>query len=184
MSTERRLDDDTARRILWSLPTGLYLLGSVGEVGRGPWNLMTTSLVTQVATSPRLIGLSIEADSVTAGLISSSGVAALSILDRSDKAVVRRFVKPVADAELGADGRAMLAGEEVRLLDGGGPPVHSRAGAWLGLEVRESLPLGSHVLVVAAPVTWGATEEFLAGRASERLFDVLRMEDTKMSYGG
>ena len=99
MSIERRLDDDTARRILWSLPTGLYLLGSVGEVGRGPWNLMTTSLVTQVATSPRLIGLSIEADSVTAGLISSSGVAALSILDRSDKAVVRRFVKPVADAE-------------------------------------------------------------------------------------
>lgn len=185
MSEGLAADDEVVRRILWSLPTGLYLLGSVGEVGVGPWNLMTISLVTQVATEPRLVGLSVEVDSLSAELIAASGVAALSILGRDHRSLVRRFVKPAANVEI--DGGAHLAtmsGEKVRLLGPGGAPVHVAAAAWVALEVRQSHDLGSHILFLAAPTTWGATPDFLAGRASQRLFDVLRMEDTKMNYGG
>ena len=59
------------------LPTGLYVVGSRFE---GRRNLMTISWVTQVAMSPKLVGIGVESTSVTHELISGGGVFALSIL--------------------------------------------------------------------------------------------------------
>jgi flavin reductase (DIM6/NTAB) family NADH-FMN oxidoreductase RutF len=48
---------------------------------------------------------------------------------------------------------------------------------WLDCEVRQKLPLGSHSLFVGEVVGFGFGE---GGEEAE----VLRMEDTKMNYGG
>ena len=54
------------RRVLWALPTGLYLVGSRAEESV---NLMTANLVVQVCVEPALVGVAIESASVTARLI-------------------------------------------------------------------------------------------------------------------
>ena len=176
--------DEVTRRVLWSLPTGLYLLGSVGEPGVGPWTLMTINLVTQAAVEPRIVAFSLEVGSVTEGLVERGGVAALSVLAREDRTIARRFVKPATDVAMDVDaGEGEMSGHRVSLAPSGAP-VLAQAAAWLDLSVRTMTRWTSHVLVQAEVIGAAATEEFVAGRASDRSFPVLRMEDTKMSYGG
>ena len=52
--------------MLWSLTTGLYLVGSRAgdEV-----NLMTANLVVQVSMEPKLVAVALEHESVTARLV-------------------------------------------------------------------------------------------------------------------
>ena len=176
--------DAVLRRVLWNLPTGLYVLGSVGQVGVGPWNLMTINLVTQVATDPRVIVVSVERDALTARFAEASGSLALSILLRADRGVVRKFVKPVVDIELGEDGSPIsMTGIAVHLAPGGAP-VLDTAAAWLDLEVVDHRDFESHVALFAAVRGASAIDAMLDGAPSERRVDVLRMEDTKMNYGG
>ena len=177
-------DDETTRRVLWSLPTGLYVLGTVGRAGSGPWNLMTINLVTQASVTPRIVAFSVETSSVTSVLLEEGGVAALSILAREDRSVARRFVKPAADVSIDAErSLGVMSGHEVTLTPSGAP-VLAKAAAWLDLAVVTSTRWSSHILFQAEVVSSWADEAFLAGRASERSFEVLRMEDTKMNYGG
>ena len=58
---------------------------------------MTANLVVQVCMEPKLVGVALEHDSVTAGLVSAGGGFTVSLLARADRDVVRRFVKPVTD---------------------------------------------------------------------------------------
>ena len=178
------MDDEVTRRVLWSLPTGLYLLGSVGDPGVGPWNLMTINLVTQVSTEPRIVAFSVEVGSVTDRLLAQGGVAALSVLAREHRAIVRRFVKPATDVsiDLGA-GSGTMSGHGVALTPTGAPVLEGAA-AWLDLEVRTATQWTSHTAYQAEVVGAFASDPVMAGRASERTFEVLRMEDTKMNYGG
>ena len=160
--------DRLRRRVLWSMPSGLYVLGSRSETRR---NLMTLNWTTQVATEPKLLAVSIEQNAVTNGLVREGGVFALSILAREDRPVVRKFVKPLAD-----DGDpATLDGFPVRAAKTGAP-VLDIAVAWLDCEVRAEVPCGSHTLFIGEVVDCG-------GAADEGL-EVLRMEDTRMNYGG
>src|SRR5580658_3020183 len=89
--------DRLRRRVLWSLPTGLYLLGSRAGDRR---NLMTVSWVTQVAQVPKLVGVGVESAARTHQLLVDGGVFALNFLARRDRALVRHFVKPVQDMEI------------------------------------------------------------------------------------
>jgi flavin reductase (DIM6/NTAB) family NADH-FMN oxidoreductase RutF len=57
------------------------------------------------------------------------------------------------------------------------PPIPEIAVAWLDCEVRHTLGVGSHTLFVGEVVDAG----FAAGGEDA---PVLRMEDTRMSYGG
>jgi len=169
--------DRLRRRVLWSLPSGLYLIGSRAELGEGPrWNLMTANWVTQVAVDPKAVAVAVDAEALTCALVTAAGAFSVSVLDRQDRAVVRRFVKPVADVELDARGRARsLAGQAVREL-ASGCPVLVAATRWLDCAVLERLELGSHVLFVGQ-VTG-------AGEAGGDDRPVLRMEDNRMNYGG
>ena len=56
--------DRLRRRVLWSLPTGLFVVGSRAGDRR---NLMTANWVMQVATAPKLVAVAVERGSVTAG---------------------------------------------------------------------------------------------------------------------
>jgi flavin reductase (DIM6/NTAB) family NADH-FMN oxidoreductase RutF len=161
--------DRQRRRVLWSLPAGLYVLGSAAG---GRRNLMTLNWATQVATDPKLVAVSVEVGAVTHELVTGGGAFSLQLLAREDRAVVRKFVKPLDD-----DGTPdRLAGFEVRTAVTGAPILRT-ARSWLDCRVQHSLPCGSHTVFVGEVVDCG--EEI--GPASE---GVLRMEDTRMNYGG
>lgn len=160
--------DRRRRRAMWSMPSGLYLLGS--RAG-GEANLMTINWVTQVASDPKLVGVAVETAAVTHRLVSEGGAFTVSVLFRSDRAVVRKFVRP---AELD-DVAGTLNGFEF-ITARTGAPVFAGAAAWLDCEVRHRVDLGSHTFFVGEVVDCAAPAEDDA--------EVLRMEDTKMNYGG
>lgn len=177
--------DRLRRRALWSLPTGLFVVGSRAGDRR---NLMTANWVMQVATTPKLVALAVEAGSVTRRLVDEGGAFSVSVLDRSDRAVVRRFVKPVDEVRLGTDGVAeSMQGQAVHEVHTGLPCLAS-ARWWLVCEVRHTSrwddgdgPPASHVLFVGEVVDVG---EGSGGGADDGDSGILRMEDTRMNYGG
>ncbi len=158
--------DRLRRRILWSLPTGLYVLGSRAA---GRRNLMTLNWATQVATEPKLVGVSVEKAAVTHMLVAEGRAFTLNVLDRRDRAVVRKFVKPLDDGGAPADLAGFAVHREVT-----GAPVLDLAAAWLDCRVTQEVDCGSHTLFVGEIVGCGG------GDTDE----VLRMEDTRMNYGG
>ena len=168
--------DRLRRRVLWSFPTGLFVVGSAGELdGERRYNLMTANLVVQVATSPKLVAVAIETEAVTAALVRAGRCFAVSAPAREDRAVVRRFVKPVSDIVADEDGRPVaMAGEAVR-LGRSGAPILAKAGLFVDCSLYELVELGSHVLAVGEVLDAG-------GRPGET--EILGMEDPKMSYGG
>jgi flavin reductase (DIM6/NTAB) family NADH-FMN oxidoreductase RutF len=164
--------DRQRRRVLWSLPTGLYLIGSRhgDEV-----NLMTANLVVQVCLEPKLVGVALEAHSVTAALVLGGEAFSVSILERASKDVVRRFVKPVAPdtVERATDGTlTSMAGHPVKEVGPSRLPVLTAAG-YLACTLTAYQPLGSHTFCIGEVIDVG-------GEPTE----VLRMEDTRMHYGG
>lgn len=175
--------DRMRRRVLWAFPSGLYVLGSRAGTER---NLMTVSWVTQVCLDPKLVGVGVESASVTHRLVSEGGTFSLSLLPREERAVVRRFVKPVQDVSIDEPaGIGTMNGQSVRLV-GGGSPVLAVAAAWIECRVHERLALGSHTLFVGEVEDCGvgAPGDGGAGDGGEVAGDILRMEDTRMNYGG
>jgi flavin reductase (DIM6/NTAB) family NADH-FMN oxidoreductase RutF len=160
--------DRLRRRILWSMPSGLYVLGTRVP---GRRNLMTLNWATQVAVDPKLVAVSVEVGAVSHGLLRDGQVFSLNIVPREQRAIVRKFVKPLDD---GGDPE-QLAGFALR-AGLTGAPLLAEAAAWLECEVRHEVRCGSHTLFVGEVVNCG-------GEVDDRL-EVLRMEDTRMSYGG
>jgi flavin reductase (DIM6/NTAB) family NADH-FMN oxidoreductase RutF len=182
--------DRLRRRVLWSLPTGLFVLGSRAGAER---NMMTCNWVMQVAISPKLVAVAVEEGSVTRRLIERGGAFTVSVLPRSARAVVRRFVKPTDSVEVDATGSAVsLQGESVREV-AGGLPCLTVARSWLACDVHHLLQweadtsggMASHVLFVGEVVDAGEAEpEAGDGEPTGEDSGVLRMEDTRMNYGG
>jgi flavin reductase (DIM6/NTAB) family NADH-FMN oxidoreductase RutF len=176
--------DRLRRRVLWAMPTGLFVVGSRSGDRR---NLMTANWVMQVATSPKLVSVAVESGSLTRELIEEGGAFSVGLLARSERGLVRRFVKPVRDVVLDEHGVAVsLQGESVVEVIGG-LPVPEAAVGWLACAVRsvQEWDAGggeaSHVLVVGEVVDAGETERLgVSGDADT----VLSMGDTRMNYGG
>jgi flavin reductase (DIM6/NTAB) family NADH-FMN oxidoreductase RutF len=163
--------DRHRRRVLWALPTGLYLVGSRhGD----DVNLMTANLVVQVCLQPKLVGVALERDSVTTGLVTAGGGFTISLLARDDRDVVRRFVKPVTDIERASDGTVLaLSGRPITEVGPDRRPTLTAAAGYLDCRLTGSDVLGSHVFCIGEVIGVG-------GEPTE----VLRMEDTRMHYGG
>ena len=160
--------DRLRRRVLWRMPSGLYVLGARDGERR---NGMTLNWATQVAFDPKLLAVAIEASAYTHELVTAGGVFSLNLLGVDDRAVVRKFTKPV-DVDLDA---GTLNGFAFR--DGvSGAPILELAAAYLDCEVRQAVDLGGHTLFVGEIVDCG----FQAPEDSP----VLTMSDTRMNYGG
>jgi flavin reductase (DIM6/NTAB) family NADH-FMN oxidoreductase RutF len=170
--------DRLRRRVLWSFPTGLFVIGTTALIdGQRVHNLMTANLVVQVATRPKLVAVALETEAVTARLARAGRCFSVSLLARSDRAVVRRFAKPVKDVTLDEAGRPVaMAGEPVEVARTGAP-ILAGALAWVDCRLHSLDELGSHVLVIGEVLGVG-------GPPGEDGAEVLRMEDTKMHYGG
>ena len=163
--------DKLRRRVLWSMPSGLFVVGSRGEAA-GVRHLMTASWVTQVAFAPKLLAVSIERTAITHRLIQETRCFSVSIIDREDRAIVRKFTKPTeADVEAGTI-------NEVPYLERvTGAPILRQAVAFCDCELREALDAGGHTLFVGEVVD-------AAFLRDDEATAVLRMEDTRMNYGG
>ena len=160
--------DKLRRRVLWRMPSGLFVIGS----GRGDrLNLMTANWVTQVSFDPKLVAVSVEKMALTHELIRERRAFSVNIVSRVDRAIVRKFTKPVeVDAETHTlngfpfhDGRT-------------GAPVLDQAVAYVECDVRHEIDVGGHTLFVGEVVD--------AAFQKDEESDVLRMEDTRMNYGG
>ena len=160
--------DKLRRRVLWKMPSGLYILGSrAGERRNG----MTINWVTQVTFEPKLVAVSVEQTAFTHELVASSGVFVLNVISQDDRAIVRKFTKPV-DVDLGAH---TLNGFPFH--DGvTGAPILDQAVAFVDCEVRHRLDLGDHTLFVGEIVD--------AAFQADEDTPVLAMSDTRMNYGG
>ena len=162
--------DRLRRRVLWKMPSGLYVIGSTDKGERR--NGMTLNWASQLSFDPKLVGISVEHGALTHELITAGGVFSLNIVDREDRAIVRKFTKPV-DVDLGA-----MTLNEFPYFDGPATaaPVLAQAVAYVECEVRQTVDVGNHTLFLGEVVN----AAFLKDEAT----DVLRMEDTRMNYGG
>jgi flavin reductase (DIM6/NTAB) family NADH-FMN oxidoreductase RutF len=161
--------DRLRRRVLWTMPSGLYVVGSTDGVDRR--NLMTLNWATQLASEPKLLGVVVEQAALTHRLITEGRVFALSLMDREDRALVRKFVKP-AEVDLAARTLNGVPFREGR----SGAPILDDALAFLDCELRQAVAVGEHTLFVGEVVD--------AGFLRDEETPVLRMEDTRMNYGG
>jgi flavin reductase (DIM6/NTAB) family NADH-FMN oxidoreductase RutF len=176
--------DRLRRRVLWAMPTGLFVVGSRSGDRR---NLMTANWVMQVATAPKLVSVAVESGSLTRRLIEEGGAFSVALLARSERGLVRRFVKPVRDVVLDEHGVAVLLQGEPVVEVTDGLPVPAVAVGWLACSVTSLQEWdtdngeGSHVLVVGEVVDAGETER-LGTPGDDNV--VLSMGDTRMNYGG
>ncbi|HZB70716.1 MAG TPA: flavin reductase family protein, partial [Acidimicrobiales bacterium] len=115
--------------------------------------------------------IGVEKTALTHELIAEGGAFTLNTVHRDDRAIVRKFTKPV-EVDL-----------EARTLNGfpfhdgrTGAPILDAAPAWVDCEVRTEVDCGGHTLFLGEVVD--------AGFAKPEDTPVLRMEDTRMSYGG
>jgi flavin reductase (DIM6/NTAB) family NADH-FMN oxidoreductase RutF len=162
--------DRLRRRVLWTMPSGLYVVGATDKGERR--NAMTLNFATQVSFDPKWLGISVEREAFTHELISAGGVFSLGLVDRDDRAIVRKFTKPVT-VDLAAHTL-----NEFPFFDGPvtGAPVLTQAVAYVECEVRQMVDIGDHTLFLGEI----ANAAFLKDEETP----VLRMEDTRMNYGG
>ena len=166
---DREEYDRLRRRVLWAMPSGLYVVGSSDLQGTS--NLMTLNWATQVAFDPKLVGIAVDQHALTHRLIEAGECFTVCFVAREDRAIVRRFTRPVeVDPSTGE-----LNGFAVHVATTGAP-VLSTAAAFLDCRVRQVVPTGDHTFFVGEVVDVG----FLSDEGTE----VLRMEDTRMNYGG
>ena len=161
--------DKLRRRVLWKMPSGLYVVGSRAGDRR---NGMTLNWASQLAFDPKLVGISVEHAAFTHELVAEGRVFSVCMIDRADRAIVRKFTKPV-DVDT-----------EARTLNGfpfhdgvTGAPILDQAVAYLDCEVRQTVDLGEHTLFIGEIVD-------AAFQRDDEETEVLRMEDTRMNYGG
>lgn len=160
--------DKLRRRVLWKMPSGLYIVGSrAGERRNG----MTLNWASQFSFDPKLVGIGVEQSAFTHELITAGNVFSLCLVAREDRAIVRKFTKPV-DVDV-----------EARTLNGfafhdgvTGAPILDQAVAYLDCEVRQAVEIGEHTLFLGEIVD--------VGFQLDEETPVLRMEDTRMNYGG
>ena len=158
--------DKLRRRVLWTMPSGLYVIGSRAGDRR---NAMTANWAAQVSSDPKLLAVSVEKPALTHELIGDGRVFSLNVLDREDRAIVRKFTKPVEVDEKTLNGFPFHDGTT-------GAPILDQAVAWVDCRVHSSVDLGSHTLFLGEVVD--------AGFQKPEDTPVLRMEDTRMNYGG
>jgi flavin reductase (DIM6/NTAB) family NADH-FMN oxidoreductase RutF len=159
------LDDELINKVTWKIPNALTLVGSRSG---DDWNAMTTSWVTQVAQEPVLIGVGVDKDSVTHGLIDAGGAFSVNLWDAANTRPFVKFSKPAVKEGMALNGWAI--GEGVT-----GVPIFQDAIAWMECAVRQRIDCGSHTFFIGELVGAGINDD--GARPAS-------MADTRMKYGG
>lgn len=160
--------DRMRRRLLWTMPSGLHVLGSRAGDER---NLMTINWVTQVSFDPKLVGVGVEKTAVTHRLVADGGSFVLNLIARDDRAIIRRFTKP-CEWDAAASTLNGFAVHEAST----GAPILDQAVSFLDCRVTDPVDCGGHTFFIGEVVD--------AGFQRDEETPILRMEDTRMNYGG
>ena len=162
--------DRLRRRVLWTMPSGLYVVGSTdgGERRNG----MTLNWATQVSFEPKLVGIGVEKEALHPRA------------DRRRRGVQRSASSTARTAPSCASSPSPSRSTSTRRTLNGfpyhdgvtGAPILTQAVAYLDCEVRQAVDVGGHTLFIGEVVD--------AGFHKAEDTPVLRMEDTRMSYGG
>jgi flavin reductase (DIM6/NTAB) family NADH-FMN oxidoreductase RutF len=171
VGAEAEADYDKARRrLLWTFPSGLYIVGShAGD----RYNAMTANWITQVSFDPKLVATSVEKGALTHELVTEGAAFTVNLVSREDRAIVRKFTKPV---EVVFDGDAMTLNGFAFHHGVTGAPILTQAVGYVDCALRQSVDAGGHTLFIGEVID-------SAFQAAEDT-PVLRMEDTRMNYGG
>ena len=161
------MDDELVNRVTWKIPNALALVGSRAGEER---NAMTTSWITQLAMEPVLIGVGVDNAAVTRRLIADGGSFTVNLWDAENTRPFVKFSKPAQGDDTQLNGLAITTAAT-------GAPVFVDAVAWMDCAVRQSVDLGTHTLFVGEVVD-------AAFQCEDEETPVLRMEDTRMNYGG
>ena len=127
------------RRVLGHFSTGVTVITTRDEQLR-PAGL-TANAFASVSLEPPLVLVCIDRGSDTHDLIARSGVFAVNVLAREQKAIARRFADD--DRELrfeGIDWRTQATGA----------PVFEHVLAWLDCAVHATVPAGDHTVYIGA----------------------------------
>lgn len=161
--------DKLRRRVLWTFPSGLFVMGSTDGAERR--NGMTINWVTQMSFDPKLIGAGVEKTAFTHELIEAGGCFSVCVIDREDRAIIRKFTKPV---EVDLAERTLNGFEYLERVTGA--PVLACSVAFMDCRLTDQVGTGGHTFFIGEVVDAG----FLKAEDTP----VLRMEDTRMNYGG
>ena len=138
---------------------------------------MTLNWATQVSREPVRLGIAVQKEAYTHELLMESENYSLNLLHRDDRGLVRKFVKPVA------------VDRETMTLNGIGfregllsTPILTSALAYLECRIEDRVDTGDHTFFVGDVVNAAFQNE--AENAGSERPPVLRMEDTRMNYGG
>jgi flavin reductase (DIM6/NTAB) family NADH-FMN oxidoreductase RutF len=159
------LEPDLVNRVTWKIPNALALVGSRFD---DTWNGMTTSWITQVSQEPVLIGIGVDKDSVTHGLINGGGAFSVNLWDAENTRPFVKFSKPATKDGMTLNGYAITEGET-------GVPIFDDAIAWMECSVRDAIDCGTHTFFIGQLAAAGVNDDE-ARPAS--------MADTRMKYGG
>ncbi len=140
--------DKLRRRVLWTLPVRPLHRRAHGRARRR--NAMTLNWATQVSFDPKLVGISVEKPALTHELIVEGGAFSVYTVDREDRAIVRKFTKPV-EVDEAADTLNGFAFHDGRT----GVPILDQAVAWVECEVRNPVDCGDHTFFIGEVVDCG-----------------------------
>ena len=163
------MDQDAKKTTLRMIPYGLYVLTAVTDdsVGSGTINWMT-----QTSFDPPLLAMGVKADTRSLANIKAGGKLALSFLGEGQGDLAFAFF---ADPEI--DGDAFVAKENRIPFERteGGAIILTDAPAWAEIELRETVELGDHTVVVVEVTDAGV-------RTDDP--QMLTLKDLGLNYGG
>lgn len=162
--------DKLRRRVLWKMPSGLYVIGSRGKA-QTDRNLMTANWVSQLSFDPKWVGVGVEHTALTHRLIEEGECFTVCLVSREDRAIVRKFTKPV---EVDTAAQTLNGFPIIERVTGA--PILAQSVAFLDCAVRDRLEAGEHTFFAGEVVDCG----FLADEDTP----ILQMDDTRMNYGG
>src|SRR5579859_4570959 len=123
------LDSQTLRLTMRQWATGVTIVTSAAGTARGG---MTVSSFTSVSLEPPTVLVCLNKKTYTHGLVSESGVYAISMLSAGQEALANRF------AGLDANVTDRFEGIEVETAETGSPLLPG-AVAWLDCQVRQAI---------------------------------------------
>lgn len=146
------MDHEARKRVLRSVPYGLYALGVAGGAGEAPHGALVAWL-TQVSFEPPMIAVALERESRTRPLVRRAGAFAVTVLPVAARALASRLGRPTDAAQ------RTLVGVAHHPAPSSGAPVFDEGMGWLDCRLRGETPAGDHVLVVADVVDAGVLRE-------------------------
>ena len=132
------MDVKVRKQTLRMLSNGIYVMTSASATHYGA---ATVTWLSQASFKPPLVMAAIRPTSNVFRCLSESGIAAIHILDASQKDIAQRFFSPTSVVDETINGEPFVAGVTQA-------PILRNAAAYFECRVRQIVTLGDHAVVI------------------------------------